>query len=478
MLVEEWLFFKQFSFHKQKLVLHRASMKFYQQYLHEQGFKVEYIEATQTLCDIRNLVPHLENTDAGIIHYADTTDNWLEKRMHHACQLTGLQAKKYDNPNFLNTPADVQAYINDHKTYFQTDFYIRQRKQRKVLLEPNGQPLGGKWSYDAENRSKMPANEAVPAFPAPARNKYVTEAVNYVQKFFFNNPGSAEPPIGGGYYPVTYQEAEAWLDDFIANRFFKFGVYQDAMVQQESFLFHSVLTPMLNIGLLQPQLIIQKAVDALAAGSITLNSAEGFIRQVMGWREFVRILYINEGSAQRTKNYWGFTQSMPASFYTGSTGIVPVDTVIRRTLRCGYAHHIERLMVMGNFMLLCEISPHEVYRWFMEMYVDAYDWVMVPNVYGMSQYADGGLMSTKPYISGSNYLFKMGDWKKLRTVPGILAWHDTWDALFWRFMHVHRDFFSANPRLGMLLRTFDAMPKEKQQRHLTVAGAFLDQLHG
>jgi deoxyribodipyrimidine photolyase-related protein len=476
-LVEEWLFFRQYAFHKQKLILHRASMKFYEQYLVQQGYTVEYINAIQPNSDVRALIQYLGYSKAGIIHYADTTDNWLEKRIHHACRLTGLQKEKYPSPNFLNTPADVQEYIDTHKTYFQTDFYIGQRKQRKILLEPNGQPVGGKWSYDAENRLKIPATEIIPPLPGAPTNKYVTEATAYVQQHFPDNPGSAGPPFGNGHYPVTYAEAEAWLDNFIENRFQKFGIYQDAMLQRESFLFHSVLTPMLNTGLLQPQLIIQKAIDALAAGRITLNSAEGFIRQIMGWREFVRVLYEQEGSRQRTKNHWGFSNPIPKAFYTGNTGMAPVDAVIKRTLRCGYAHHIERLMVMGNFMLLCEISPDEVYRWFMEMYVDAYDWVMVPNVYGMSQYADGGLMATKPYISSSNYLFKLGDWKKLKAVNGIQPWNDTWDALFWRFMHVHRDLLSANPRLGMLLKTFDKMPRQKQQQHLAVADAYLEQLH-
>ncbi len=189
----------------------------------------------------------------------------------------------------------------------------------------------------------------------------------------------------------------------------------------------------------------------------------------MGWREFIHIVYEREGVKQRTKNYWGFKRKIPAAFWKGTTGISPVDVVIKKVLATGYTHHIERLMVMGNFFLLCEFDPDEVYRWFMEMYIDAYDWVMVPNTYGMTQFADGGLMTTKPYISGSNYLLKMGDWKKG-------PWQETWDALFWRFMHVHRDFFTSNPRLGMLVKTFDKMLKEKQQLHLNNAETFLKTL--
>jgi deoxyribodipyrimidine photolyase-related protein len=196
---------------------------------------------------------------------------------------------------------------------------------------------------------------------------------------------------------------------------------------------------------------------------------EGFVRQIIGWREFIRAVYEQVGTIERTKNYWGFTRKIPASFYTGTTGIEPIDNSIKKVLKHGYAHHIERLMVLGNFMLLCEFDPDEVYRWFMEMFIDAYDWVMVPNVYGMSQFADGGLMATKPYISGSNYLMKMGDYKKG-------DWQPIWDGLFWHFMDKQRSFFLQNPRLGMLVRTFDKMAPEKRVQHLLTAQKYLDSL--
>jgi deoxyribodipyrimidine photolyase-related protein len=183
----------------------------------------------------------------------------------------------------------------------------------------------------------------------------------------------------------------------------------------------------------------------------------------------MRGVYVTKGSEERVRNFWGFSRKIPKSFYDGTTGIFPVDETIKKVLETGYCHHIERLMVLGNFMLLCEFDPDEVYRWFMELFIDAYDWVMVPNVYGMSQFADGGLMATKPYISGSNYLMKMSDYKKGE-------WQHVWDGLFWRFMHIHRDFFLQNPRLGMLVNTFDKMPHEKQKSHLKNAEEFLCKL--
>jgi deoxyribodipyrimidine photolyase-related protein len=177
-------------------------------------------------------------------------------------------------------------------------------------------------------------------------------------------------------------------------------------------------------------------------------------------------MYEAKGVYSRTKNYWGFTRKIPTSFYQGTTGIEPVDDAIKKVLKTGYCHHIERLMILGNFMLLCEFHPDEVYRWFMELFVDAYDWVMVPNVYGMSQFADGGSFATKPYISGSNYVLKMSNYKKGE-------WQKTWDGLFWRFIHVQRNFFASNPRLNMMLRILDKMPPEKKKSHFEQAERFI-----
>lgn len=471
-LIEEWLYFKQYRFHKQKLVLHRASMQFYKQHLIQQGFEVHYFEATDTNCDIRQCIAHFAKHNITTIYFVDVVDNWLGKRLQSFAKKNEIKLVAYTSPNFMNTIESVADFFDKKKTYFQTDFYTYQRKQRNILLEPNGKPIGGKWTFDADNRSKFPKGEVIPSYDLPKENEYVKEAKQYVETHFANNYGTCNAPFDGSenFYPTTFSEAETWLQQFLHERFCKFGIYEDAMVAKEPVLYHSVLTPMLNIGLLQPQQIVDAALEFARNHDIPLNSLEGFIRQIVGWREFIRIVYEREGSKQRTTNYWGFTRKIPASFYDGTTGIVPIDNVIKKVLKSGYNHHIERLMVLGNFMLLCEFDPNEVHEWFMEMYVDAYDWVMVPNVYGMTQFADGGLMTTKPYISGSNYLMKMSDYAKG-------AWQEIWDGLFWRFMHVHRSFFLQNPRLGMLVGTFDKMSTEKQQQHLQKAEAFLNTLN-
>jgi deoxyribodipyrimidine photolyase-related protein len=275
------------------------------------------------------------------------------------------------------------------------------------------------------------------------------------------------------FYPTNHAEAELWLTQFLEQRLVHFGEYEDAFSKDpnQHFLFHSVLSPLLNVGLLSPKQIIDQTLEYANNHEIPLNSLEGFIRQILGWREFIRVIYKREGSFQRNSNFWNFSRQIPPSFYTGNTGIEPIDNVIQKALKTSYSHHIERLMIVGNFFLLCEFNPNAVYQWFMEMYIDAYDWVMVPNIYGMSQFADGGLMTTKPYFSGSNYIVKMSDYKK-----GDGHWQVIWDALFWRFINRHRTFLQQNPRLGMLIITFDKMPTEKQDLHLSIAEDFLKKL--
>jgi len=464
-LVEEVLFFKQYNFHTQKLILHRASMKKYAHYLAELNVTVNYIDSQNELSDVRKLIKHLAQQNITGIQFADVADNWLKRRIQNSCKEYHIEMAESVTPNFLNILDGVKPFFDKKKSYFQTAFYIDQRKQRAILVDAGGQPIGSQWTFDADNRLKYPKNKKPPVVTFAKEDNYVQEAKAYVANYFSNNYGSAENFI----YPTDHADASLWLDEFLETRFEKFGSYEDAIVAGEHYLHHSVLTPMLNIGLLSPQQLIDKTLQASKNKNIPLNSLEGFIRQIIGWREFIRIVYDREGSKQRTKNYWGFQRRIPESFWQGTTGILPVDNVIRKVLQTGYSHHIERLMVIGNFMLLCEFHPDEVYRWFMEMYVDAYDWVMVPNVYGMSQFADGGMMTTKPYISGSHYLLKMSDYPKG-------GWTEIWDGLFWRFMHVHRDFFLSNPRLGILVKTFDKMPEEKRTKHIIVAEHYLNQL--
>jgi deoxyribodipyrimidine photolyase-related protein len=466
-LVEELLFFKHYNFHKQKIAFHRATMKHYEAFLISKNIEVDYIESSKDISDIRELIPYLKSLGITNITYIDPVDNWLQKRIAKGCLDNSIEKNVYNSPLFLNTKEDLQPFFrSDKKKYHQTSFYTAQRNNRHILIDPDGKPTGGKWTFDAENRKKYPAKKTPPAIQFPDVDSCYKEALEYVDKNFSTNIGQLTT---NGLYPTNFKTSKLWFQQFLEQRFLEFGTYEDAIVAENSILNHSVLTPMLNIGLITPAYVIEQSIAFAETNNIPINSLEGFVRQIIGWREFIRGMYESRGSDERTRNFWGFTKKIPKSFYDGTTGIYPIDQTIKKTLETGYCHHIERLMVLGNFMLLCEFDPDEVYRWFMELFIDSYDWVMVPNVYGMSQFADGGLMATKPYISGSNYLMKMSNYKKGE-------WQAVWDGLFWRFMDTHRSFFRQNPRLGMLVAMFDKMPQEKRHKHLENAELYLAQL--
>ena len=457
-LIEEFLFFMQYKFHKQKIVLHRASMKYYESYLQQNNIVVQYIESGAATNDIRNLFKHLFQQGFRQVHYYDVCDYLLEKRIKQSSVENEIQIVQHTSQLYINSTEDLKIYFDERKKYFHTDFYVQQRKKLAILVDEKQKPIGGKWSYDADNRLKYPKGKQVPQIKFPFINHFYEEALAYVEKNFANNYGKTSRTF---IYPTTHQESKDWLQQFLQTRFNEFGEYEDAIVDDEIILHHGVLTPMLNVGLLTPKYIIDETLQYAALHTISLNSLEGFIRQIIGWREFIRGVYVYKGTQERTTNFWGFTKKIPASFYHATTGIEPVDNTIKKVLETGYCHHIERLMILGNYMLLCEFHPNEVYKWFMEMFIDSYDWVMVPNIYGMSQFADGGLMATKPYISGSSYVLKMSNYKKGN-------WCEIWDAMFWHFMNKQREFFLSNPRLGMLIKTYDKMTDEKKQNILRI----------
>lgn len=460
-VIEDDLFFGQYKFHQKKLVLHRATMQIYfKKHFSRKGRYLDHKEVP----DMSALAHRLKLDGVGRVRFYDLVDDWLENRLAHALTEAGIEYEPLESPGFICTKAICAKYFKGKDKYLLHHFYVGQRKRMNLLMN-NGEPAGGRWSLDQENRKKIPKGESIPSIRWPNEHKEVKAARVYVKESFAEHYGSTDDFC----YAVTREDALMMLEDFLEKRFDKYGVYQDAMKSEESFLFHSLLTPSLNIGLLTPDEVIERVVDYGHNHSIPLNSVEGFVRQVIGWREFIRGVYNFSGRKQRTQNYWKHQRKIPESFWQAKTGIEPVDIVIRRVLKTGYAHHIERLMILGNFMMLCEFDPDDVYLWFMELFIDAYDWVMVPNVYGMSQHADGGLMATKPYISSSNYVRKMSDFKKG-------PWCEIWDGLFWRFIDKHRKFFSENPRLNMMVAQLDKMRADKKKNLLNIAEDYLNRM--
>ena len=461
-MVEDPLFFKQYAFHRQKLMLHRSSMKrFAMELVTKQKKTVRYVEAAE-LQKSGDIAKRWKKDRVKAIQVYDPEDDWLRRRLTEACHEQSIQLGVLPSLNFVTPTHSIDAFVGTKKKLFFTQFYIEQRKRLRCLLEADGTPVGGKWSFDTDNRKKLPKDIAIPKTNFAQVDSFATEARCYVQSNFPHSLGVDRDLI----FPASRSDAIRWLEAFLEKRLALFGDYEDAIDPNEAVLFHSCLTPMLNIGLLTPQEIIDRTMAY--SDRVPMNSLEGFVRQVIGWREFVRAVYRTFGAQQRTTNYWDHHVKIPDSFYDGSTGIEPVDVVIRRVLELGYCHHIERLMILGNFMLLCDFDPDAVHRWFMELFIDAYDWVMVPNVYGMSQHADGGLMTTKPYISGSSYVLRMSGFKKG-------PWCEIWDALYWRFMSKNRTFFEGNARMGVMVSQLDKMGS-KLDKHLAVAEKFLKEI--
>ncbi|MFM7770921.1 MAG: cryptochrome/photolyase family protein, partial [Bacteroidota bacterium] len=373
LLIEEPLFFSQYPFHKKKIILHRASMRAFMEEQSKKSSKWQYIAHDNATS--KNIKNELGELNAKELCWIDTVDFNLEKKILRWANELNLQTKKFDSPNFFNTEEELKEYFKKKK-FFLNDFYISERKKRKILLDYNEQPLGGRWTFDTENRAKTPKGFHFPSPYEPNENEFVREAEAYVELNFNNHVGS--PNYFN--YAVTRGEARKALNYFIKNKIQNYGTYQDAIVPGESWLFHSVVSPYLNIGLLTPQECVNAAIESGAK----MNNVEGFVRQILGWREFIRAVYVLKGVEERNMNFFDHQRKLPRGFWDGKTGIRPLDDTLAGLYRTAYSHHIERLMLLGNFMLLSEVHPNEVYEWFMTFYIDAYDWVMVPNVYGMS----------------------------------------------------------------------------------------------
>lgn len=458
-LIEDDLFFRQYKFHKQKLILHRASMREFADNLKDNGYKVEIVKTSSTASmeQLKTLLLQLKPND---LSYYELTDEWLQKRLSALLSELSLQARRYESPGFLTSLGHIDNYFSDHPNRMK-NFYEWQRRRLHILMDDD-KPVGGKWSYDDANRKKLPKNTMLPpAYPYQS-SQHVLDAQQWVAKTFGSNPGNAD----SFEWPTTHAQASQWLERFLYERLSLFGPYEDAISQQAGQLFHSALSPLLNIGLLTPRQVIDGVLEYVSEHEVPLQSLEGFIRQIIGWREYMRATYVQFGVKMRTSNHFGFDRQLPAGWWNGTVGILPIDTVIKRTLQTGYAHHIERLMILGNSMLLLRIDPDQVYEWFMSLFIDAYDWVMVPNVYAMSQFAVGEMITTKPYISGSNYIHKMSDFT-------VSDWSEIWNALYWQFIHDHRATIAQNYRLNMVIGTYERFDATKKQHLAAVAAPWL-----
>ncbi len=455
-IVEHPYFFTRYAFHKQKLIFHRASMQAYYEQFDRRTYTVTYLTYDQDMWD------HLQKADIGTVYCCDPLDHPLTQGLREEAHKNDIVLSIESTPAFLDAPGAIYT-LKQQSSFFMAPFYKKQRKRFNVLMN-NNEPEGGQYSFDKENRKSLPENIDVPQIWQPG-DTHIRSARPYVNENFRDNPGHDAPFI----YPVTHADAKKWLDDFVDNRLIHFGDYQDAISKEEPFLFHSLLSPLLNTGLLTPKTVIAAVTKAYHEQNIPTNNIEGFVRQLLGWREYIYAVYTLKGQEQQRSNFFRNYREIPAAFWNGNTGLPPVDMVINKVKKYAYAHHIERLMIMSNIMLLCEFRPDDIYRWFMELFIDAYDWVMVPNVYGMGTFADGGLMSTKPYISSSGYIKKMSNF-----TSG--DWCNTWDGLYWHFIDKYAEKLASIGRMGLIMHHYNNMSQNDIALHNKRARSFLRKL--
>jgi deoxyribodipyrimidine photolyase-related protein len=451
-LYEAEEYFTKYNYNQKKLLLHRASMQnFYQELKEKSKAEVSYFEYKIPLEEII--------TKFDSLTVFDPVNKGLKNKIKEITAAAGIELKVLESPNFLTSREQNAEFFKDHD-FFQHQYYKMQRKRLGILIDSEGKPVGDKWSFDAKNRKKFPKDIEMPALPE-FNNSKLESAKKYVEQNFGDNPGD----LNNFFYPVSRKEAEELLADFIQNKFRNFGKYQDAFEKDIVVGFHSLISASLNIGLLNPKEVIEDVLEYYQNSELELASVEGFIRQIIGWREYVRALYDLESEAMEKSDFFKHRRDFPEQFYQAESGIEVLDDSIKKTVDFAYTHHIERLMVLGNFFLLSELDQHQVFKWFMEMFIDAYEWVMYANIYGMSQYSYPKMM-TKPYISSSNYIQKMSHYKSGK-------WAEIWDGLYWRFLDKNRDKFADNPRMSLMLSILDRMDADKLQKHKETAEKYL-----
>lgn len=392
-ILEDPIFFgyrdKYYKFNKLKLVLHRSTMKYYEEYIKKYYTNVYYIEFHELLDYKYTILKTFMN-----ISVFEPNDHLLHNRLNNQISIKRV----LKSPNFLLSTKQLSVYYDKKRkrdTHYH--FYNFVKKEFNILKDIP--------SYDHMNRKKFNENYEIPKLPQ-VNQPNINNAILYVNKHFPKNHGN----INNFIYPITHKDSIKWLKHFIKCKLNNFGTYQDAINNKNPFMFHSVISPMLNCGLLNP-------IDVLTEINkqkkhIDINNYEGFIRQLIGWREYQRYIYTYHYSYIIKTNIFNHTKKLTKKWYNGSTGILPVDDCIKIAFNYGYLHHINRLMIMSNFMNLSEIHPDECYKWFMEFAVDSYDWVMIQNVYSMGQWSDGGLTMRKPYITSDNYILKMSNYNK------------------------------------------------------------------
>ncbi|MGN6277094.1 MAG: cryptochrome/photolyase family protein [Sphingomonas sp.] len=463
--------------HKKKLAFILAAMRHHATRLRDLGWTIDYVvlndpdnagSFTGELARAidRHAPDRIIVTEAGEWRVAAMLESWET--------LFGLPVEIRADTRFIASHAAFDAWAEGRKQLRMEYFYREMRRETGLLME-DGKPAGGQWNYDSDNRKPAERDLLMPR-PIAFRPDETTRAViDLVATRFADHPGSLDDFD----FAVTHEEAMRQQRQFLKDALPRFGDYQDAMLTDEPFLWHSILSPYINTGLLDPLDLCRKVAERWRDGDVPLNAAEGFIRQIIGWREYVRGIYWREGPDYARRNFLGAKRDLPAFYWTGETDMHCLSQAIGQTLERAYAHHIQRLMITGNFALLIGADPHQVHEWYLEVYADAYEWVELPNTLGMSQFGDGGLLGSKPYAASGAYISRMSDYcRRCRYDVRQRTGDDAcpFNALYWDFLARNQGKLGDNPRLAMPYRSWERMADADQRALRASARAFLDRL--
>lgn len=465
LMVESAQFARTRPYHQQKLVLVWSAMRHFAEELQTAGWAVSYEMADDTETALRGWIKAHGITELRLMDPVDHPFRAWFSSLNLPCEVVWL-----DNNHFLWSEADFNAWAAKRKGLLMESFYREGRKRFQTLMT-DGEPEGGQWNFDKENR-KPPKGKLQTPEPRWFEPDAITQAViDRVQQLDTPTFGQATP----FWWAVTRSQALQVLDTFITERLPTFGPYQDAMVTGEDTMWHALLSPYLNLGLLQPLEVIQRVEAAYQRENLPLNSVEGFIRQVLGWREYMRGLYTHFGADYSQRNWFDHQQPLPDWFWTGQTDLNCLHQTIDQIQRTGYAHHIQRLMVLSNFALIAGLQPQAVEDWFHAVFIDAYDWVMQTNVIGMGLFADGGLLASKPYAASANYVNRMSDYcKGCRYNPKERTGEKAcpFNFFYWDFLHRHRDALQRQGRMSFILKNLDRMSAAELEAIQTQATAW------
>jgi len=466
-----------YRYHKRKLVLLFSAMRHLAVELRKRGLEVDYyaLEPEAHRPSFRDaLRAHLERHRPSGLVMMELLDRTHQRDAEALAAAAGIPLRVTPTTMMLTDPGIFAREHRSTKRLRMEQHYRGIRKRLGVLMDGD-RPVEERWNTDPDNRRRLPKGISIPAPQAFPPDAITRDVIVIVDRLFADHPGTT----AGWSLPVTHRDAIAWVDDFVEHRLPQFGAYQDAMLDGEPLLFHSLVSPLLNIGLLSPLHLVKRIEHAFEQGSVPLNSAEGFIRQVIGWREYMYGVYRLRMPQLARENALRAHRPLPRFFWTTETRMRCLAGCLRQAQATGYLHHIQRLMVVCNFATLAGLEPRGVLEWFMTLFLDAYEWVMIPNVMGMGLYADGGGITTKPYVSGGAYINRMSDYcsscayrVRERTGPAACPFNH----LYWNFLLAHRRRLRSNPRMGVAFRALEKKSRAEIRAITQSAGEFLEAL--